>query len=415
LLVVSLQPVMTRLLTPRAMPRMRYIPSLPRWFRRRYAACRGPWPALELEIPPELLSAPGIERDPAAEAAAFKARPLYSFHHDYGRSVVWALQRLWQAMIPVGPRLMRAIDHVGRTAAAARAEPRTGEVSPAVLTERVRAWAAEIGLSTIGITGFDERYAYADLDLKAWDPTIIVCVLEQNWEATQAIPSARGEQTALSTNAELMELVSLLARRLQQNGFRAIPHTTEGRGVVQHFAVEAGIGQMGVNGQLLTPVAGSRIRMALISTVAELAHDHPVDYGINGICDRCQVCVRRCPSGAIPAARRPHRGVVKSKLNLSRCFPVVAQVHGCSICMKVCPVQRYGLPQVLDHYKSTGEILGKGSEELESYLWPLDGIRYGVAERPRLIPGFFQVPGFMPGEPPPEEREHASSVHNPLM
>jgi ferredoxin len=244
---------------------------------------------------------------------------------------------------------------------------------------------------------------------------VIVCLLEQNWERTQEIPGPRGEQTALSTNAELMELVSLLARRLQQHGFRALPHTTEGRGVVHHFAVEAGLGQLGVNGQLLTPLAGSRVRIALITTDADLVHDHPVDYGINGICDRCQVCVRRCPSGAIPAARKPYRGVVKAKLNLTRCFPVVAQVHGCSICMKVCPVQRYGLPRVLEHYKKTREILGKGTDELESYEWPLDGVRYGPSERPRLAPEFFQVPGFRPGDPPPEERDHAPAAHNPLM
>ena len=46
----------------------------------------------------------------------------------------------------------------------------------------------------------------------------------------------------------------------------------------------------------------------------------------------------------------------------------LARYEGCSICIKVCPVQRYGLEDVLDHYNATGgKILGKGTEELEGY------------------------------------------------
>jgi hypothetical protein len=61
---------------------------------------------------------------------------------------------------------------------------------------------------------------------------------------------------------------------------------------------------------------------------------------------------------------------------------MVAQVHGCAVCKKVCPVQKYGLPAVLDHYEKTHEILGKGTDELEGYDWP-DGQRYGPDAKPR--------------------------------
>ena len=107
-----------------------------------------------------------------------------------------------------------------------------------------------------------------------------------------------------------------------------------------------------------------------------------------------------------------HRGVEKAKLNLSRCFPVVAQVYGCSVCMKVCPVQRYGLTRVLDHYEASGEILGAGTDELEGYDWPLDGLHYGPGERPALAPDFFDVPGFGRMAVPEHEKP---LTENPLM
>jgi epoxyqueuosine reductase len=61
---------------------------------------------------------------------------------------------------------------------------------------------------------------------------------------------------------------------------------------------------------------------------------------------------------------------------------VVIQADGCAVCMKVCPVARYGLGAVHEHFASTGEILGRGSEELEGYVWPLDGRSYGPGEKP---------------------------------
>jgi ferredoxin len=181
-----------------------------------------------------------------------------------------------------------------------------------------------------------------------------------------------------------MERTVALARFAQRHGVRAQPHDTGGETIAIHYGVEAGLGQLGLNGQLLTPAAGSRVRLTVITTDAELVHSGPVDYGIHAICDACQVCVRRCPVGAIPKRRSEHRGIMKSKLNTERCFPVVVSVEGCAICMKVCPVQRYGLQPVVDHYMKTGEILGKGSDALEGFSWPLDGERYGAARKPRI-------------------------------
>jgi ferredoxin len=240
-----------------------------------------------------------------------------------------------------------------------------------------------------------------------------VCALEQNWAATQTIPGPVGEQTALSTNAELIELTVQLALWLQDRGYEARAHTTEGAAIIQHYAVQAGLGQLGYNGQLLTPQAGSRCRLTMVSTNAPLPLDAPRDFGIPAICASCRACVRRCPSGAIPARPAMYRGVEKTKLRLDRCFPVVSQVNGCSVCMKVCPVQRYGLARVLDHFeRNDGEVLGVGTDELEGYVWPLDGRHYGPGARPTLDPAFFDVPGF--GSQRVDPSEHVVTA-NPLM
>jgi ferredoxin len=89
-----------------------------------------------------------------------------------------------------------------------------------------------------------------------------------------------------------------------------------------------------------------------------------------------------------------YRGIEKAKINTSRCFPTVAQTSGCGVCMKVCPIQRYGLPAVLEEFARSGEIVGRGTDELEGYDWPLDRRHYAPGQKPRLPREFFQPPGF---------------------
>jgi len=85
------------------------------------------------------------------------------------------------------------------------------------------------------------------------------------------------------------------------------------------------------------------------------------------------------------------RGVEKFKLIAKRCRPVMARYAACGICMKVCPVQRYGLENVLEHYSSTGEVLGKGTHLLEGYEMH-DAGYFGPGELPRFDADFFHVP-----------------------
>ena len=369
---------------------LRHIPSGPAVLRRRYRAPRVWWPERPaVEIPPDLQSHAGVRRDQQAAQEAFEDEPLHSFHHNFGVAVVWALARLWQSILFVGPRLVRAVEHAKRTGAT----PTTAPVarSPQEWTDWVQDRARRIGMSTVGFAPYDERYTFAEHAEDAAGPNVIVCVLEQRWSSNETLPGPVGEQTALSTNAEIIEMTSQLAEAIAAAGFPARAHSTEGIAVVHHYGVEAGLGQMGVNGQLLTPEAGSRCRLAMVTTQMPLVLGAPRDFGIPRICDECQACVRRCPAGAIPVKRTWYRGIEKSKLNLARCFPVVSQVHGCSVCMKVCPIQRYGLAEVIQHRASTGEILGVGSDELEGYVWPIDGRRYGPGQRPKLEPDFFEL------------------------
>jgi epoxyqueuosine reductase len=368
----------------RNLNRLSYLPVVPTRLVPRLRSPAKMWPTEVRPVPAELLTAQGIRRDPTAEQAAFEKAPLFFFFtlHEEVRPVLMKYFAL--PFTVVAPRLFSStrrlrVEQDGKAERASAAP-----VLPTDLKAALRAEAGRIGLSAIGIAQYDEKYTFAEFAGNAVGDRVVVCVLEQNYDATQRIPSFKSEEAALSTYGELQDKLVQLARWLRECGYQARPETFEGESLFIHYAVAAGLGQLGVNGQLLTPAAGSRCRINLLTTDAPLEFDEPVDYGLEGVCDKCQICVSRCPVGAIPNHRQEYRGVMKAKLNTKRCLPILLQTEGCSICMKVCPVQRYGLAAVLDEYEKTGNILGKDTDDLEGYDWPIDGKHYGPAAKPRI-------------------------------
>ncbi len=101
--------------------------------------------------------------------------------------------------------------------------------------------------------------------------------------------------------------------------------------------------------------------------------------------------MNRCPGRALVKEQVWYRGVEKNKLIYDRCRPVMAIYEGCAVCMKVCPVQKFGMQAVAEHYVETGEVLGKGTEELEGYDLRGKG-HFGPGELPHFEREFFEFP-----------------------
>jgi ferredoxin len=387
--------------------RLSYLPVVPTRFVRRLRSPARTWERDVRPAPAELLTVPGIKRDVEDEEAAFARNPLYFFFNLHEEARATLMEHMAVTFLSVAPRLFSA---TRRLRVAQNREPVAKpdtRVDSHTLTSALKEEARRLGISATGVAPHDPKYTFAEYAGLAVGDRVVVCILEQNYRATQRIPSLKSEQAALSAYGELEDRLVALSEWLRERGYRARPETFEGESLFIHYGVAAGLGQLGLNGQLLTPHAGSRCRINILTTDAPLEFDHPVDYGLEGVCNKCQVCVQRCPVGAIPNQRKPHRGVTKAKLNTKRCLPIILQTSGCSICMKVCPVQRYGLPAVVDEYERTGQILGKGTDDLEGYDWPLDGQHYGPDQTPKVPVEVVAPPSlrFDPNRSAPEQEQ----------
>jgi len=271
----------------------------------------------------------------------------------------------------------------------------TADIEPTVeptgedISQRIKDKARELGFLEVGITAADPHYEYQSKRGFNKYQHAVCLAYEQDFEPTQTIPSVDAEIVHSSTYRTQAAAALELANWIRTQGSRAqIIHSSDATGPIIALFVKAGLGQLGACGYLLTPHAGNRQRLLMATTDANVTYDKPVDYGIHAFCQVCQGCVNRCPGRALMRDKIWWRGIEKNKLYFKRCRPVMARYLGCGICMKVCPIQKYGLKNVMDHYAATGQVLGKGTHDLEGY--ELEGKGYfGSGELPVFESDFF--------------------------
>ena len=355
---------------------------------------RGPDPKPEddvIPIPEELEVVPGIPTDDDTVNYYSMQYPIES------HNVENFMYRGWSRSISdiketrdEHERLFRPI--LRQTRVSGDVEP-TAEPADRDVTDDIKQKALELGFAMVGMTNYDNRYTYRSK--REWIkpfPHALCLAMEQPYEETQDIPSEPAEAAVFATYRRMNGVSLELADYIRSLGYHAQIHSTgDAAGAVHPMFVNAGMGQMGAMGYLLSPHFGSRHRLMLITTDAPVTYDQPVDYGIHAFCTICQVCVNRCPGRALMREQVWWRGVHKFKIIAKRCRPVMARYAACGVCMKVCPIQRYGLKAVMEHYAETGQVLGKGTHNLEGY--DMHDIGYfGPGELPRFDRDFFHIP-----------------------
>ncbi|MCL0055880.1 hypothetical protein M1N56_08425, partial [Dehalococcoidia bacterium] len=354
-------------------------------------------PNITIPVAEDLKTVPGIpsrERDVSFFSREY---PLENMALEESASAEWAGE-IQKSKAPEARKFFE--EHEARMEPIVDWIQSSGELLPTSepdgedVTEEIRKRALDLGYGEVGFTRNDRHYVYQSRKsaMKSGLPNAICLALEQDYVKTQTIPSMDAEDTHFGTyfdqgplTAELVSFIHSLGYRCQVSG------PTWHYGPMIPMFVQAGLGQLGANGQLLSPHFGSRARLQIIYTDANLTLDSPIDYGIHSFCQECKVCVDRCPGRALTSEKVWYRGIEKNKLAFKRCRPIMAEYEGCGICMKVCPIQRYGMEPVMEHYVDTGEVLGKGSDNLEGYTLSDKGY-FGPGKLPTFERELFDMP-----------------------
>ena len=350
-------------------------------------------PDIEIPVAEELAGVPGITQEPADVAFYSREYPLESQAIDLSADRQWALVTQPQDMTEFRKVQDARMEPMYEAALhSAEVEPSGTPTPDEDLTEDIRRFARESGFGEVGFTRHDRHYTYAAKKRWAKFEHAICLAFEQDYVQTQSGPGMEADRARFETYEAQQARCMDVADYIRSRGYRAQIHDgSDCSGPYIPLFVAAGLGQLGANGQLLSPHFGSRSRLMLITTDAPVTYDQPQDYGIEKFCQQCQVCVNRCPGRALTRDKVWWRGVRKNKVIYERCRPLMVTFHGCAVCMIVCPIQRYGMKPVMEHYVETGEVLGKGTENLEGYSIAGKG-RFGPGELPHFSRDFFEFP-----------------------
>ena len=228
-------------------------------------------PPVEIPVAEELETTPGIPKHESDLEFYSREYPLETINIDERAS------RDWANRIRDGHLEMREIrrEHDRLNKPIVMAGRMTGDMEPTSeptgedVTELIKAKARSLGFGEVGVTRYDHHYTY--VSKKDWVkfPHAICLAYEQDYEPTQSIPSVPAEIVHSSTYRTEGAAGLELGNYIRSLGYRAQVHSpNDNTGPYIPMFVEAGLGQLGANGQLLSPHFGSRARLMVITTDA---------------------------------------------------------------------------------------------------------------------------------------------------
>ena len=185
--------------------------------------------------------------------------------------------------------------------------------TPEAASDDVKHIAEVVGADLVGIAPYDERWVYTERfsvqegggkpnDLPDGLSHVIVIGQSMDHDLTRTAPSAlAGTATGLGYSLDSVVLLTI-AQYIRNLGYQAIPSMND-TALAIPYALEAGLGEYGRHGLLITPEFGPRLRLGKIFTDMPLQRDHPKSFGVERFCDGCRRCTDACPAKAIPGGR----------------------------------------------------------------------------------------------------------------
>ena len=241
------------------------------------------------------------------------------------------------------------------------------------VTEEAKQFALDQGMDLVGIASADRLHELTPegynrpKDILAECNSTIVIALRWADPLVDGLPELRSmySRMMILMNNQLDQALLHIASFLTKKGFLAMPvhasdpyDLSELRGVLshKHAAVQAGLGEFGLNNLLLTPEFGPRQRFAQVLTDAKLIPDKPLKVFLcQETIPECNLaCIRVCPRNSIPNGYSKDSAIMKtvvwSGVSIDKQGCSYYQDRGlphmgrngytfrCGLCITACPV-----------------------------------------------------------------------------
>jgi ferredoxin len=232
--------------------------------------------------------------------------------------------------------------------------PQKAGVDPHAVSRFVERWARQSGAVSVGITELRDYHLYTVLGRRerygepgALDHRYAIAfTVEMDKDMVGAGPCG---PTVMESSQQYLHggMIAVQVAQLIRNlGYRARAHIDGNYHVVCPLvARDAGLGEIGRMGLLMTPELGPRVRISVVTTDLPLLPLPPRgDPTVVDFCERCTKCAAACPSRAIPfETRREIDGALRWRIDSEACYTYwcVAGTD-CARCVSVCPYSHPG-------------------------------------------------------------------------
>ena len=206
------------------------------------------------------------------------------------------------------------------------------------LIHEIKVLARNNGASSIGFTRIKPEWVFQNKAI-AFENAIVFS-MEMDKERMDTAPSKSCMKTVMETYRDQGRLANKIAAFLRKQGYGAhAGHPLMGLALYIPMAQEAGLGWMGLNGIIITPEHGPRVRLAAVFTSIEnLPFNDGNDHKwVEDYCASCRVCIKKCPPQALYGEPDVHSNGRLTYVDNELCFPYFSDYYGCSVCVKVCP------------------------------------------------------------------------------
>lgn len=275
------------------------------------------------------------------------------------------------------------------------------DLDPEDMSQRVKKAAKVLGADLVGICQLDSRWVYSrwfnlhtreegELELPEGCKYAIAIAVEMDYDMFKTSPNeVEGAATGLGYS-KMAFVAGSVAHFIRDLGYTAIASGND-TALSIPIAIDAGLGELGRNGLLITPNFGPRVRISKVITDLPLVPDEPIEVGAAEFCETCGKCAEDCPGNAItngeridqPVNESTNPGVLKWPVNGEKCFKFWSQNNTCcGNCIRVCPfnkpdttfhrVARWhvkNLPQFNRFYKRLDDSCGYGKHIKAEDWW----------------------------------------------
>ncbi len=223
----------------------------------------------------------------------------------------------------------------------------------AEMSRIVKRAARLYGADLVGIARYNPLWMQSNtrdlkgpLEMPNGVDSVVVCAIEMNADALAESPDAVAGAATGVGYSKMAFVGATLSEFIRDLGYFAEAAGND-VGLSVPAAIDAGLGQLGRNGLLITPEYGPRVRLVKIYTDLPLSHDKPISFRAEWTCRYCKRCALACKAGVISFAEEPgwdpacpssSPGAEKWYVDGEKCYRYWAQNGAdCSDCVTNCP------------------------------------------------------------------------------